>query len=147
MPLAAITTSLKRPGDDVSDVDDATRTSTTPVHKLQRVDSSSGLGTADFSNAVKKKSAGGSSSRTGQACDRCKVNIPICYAIPYHTIPYRTVPYRTTPYRLHAPVVPSSRTMRTCVRIIMLMLCPDPQDTMRRTTRRLLAVPPEQHRV
>ena len=127
MPQPAITTNLKRPGDDASDVDrdDGTGSSTTPVHKLQRVDSSSGLGNGDFSNAVKKKSAG--SSRTGQACDRCKVNTPISYCIPFTSrvcLPHHRV-----------------RIMLTCT------LPPDPQDTMRRSPGRLLAVPPEQHRV
>ncbi|EME46852.1 hypothetical protein DOTSEDRAFT_70721 [Dothistroma septosporum NZE10] len=81
MPSATIAHNLKRLGDDASDLDnDGVASSNTPVHKLQRVDSSSGLATADFSNAVKKKSAG--SSRTGQACDRCKIRKIRCDARP-----------------------------------------------------------------
>ncbi|KAK4628649.1 Transcriptional activator protein acu-15 [Fulvia fulva] len=87
MPSAQLTNNLKRPADDASDVDrdDGTQTqpSTTPVHKLQRIDSSSGIAAADYANpnSIKKKSAG-SSSRTGQACDRCKIRKIRCDARP-----------------------------------------------------------------
>lgn len=136
MPSAQLTNNLKRPADDASDVDrdDGTQTqpSTTPVHKLQRIDSSSGIAAADYANpnSIKKKSAG-SSSRTGQACDRCKVNSPTSCHTPFTRRACLHITSHVTGMRTHTT----------------LTLLPDPQDTMRRTTGWLLAMPPEQHRV
>jgi hypothetical protein len=75
----------------------------------------------EFSKQVRSKLQG--SSRTGQACDRCKV----CIAVDLN------------------PKTPSPTTVVSVN--TNYSSCPGPQDSMRWTSRRMLALPSKQYRM
>lgn len=105
----------KRPGEadldiavlDGSDAASSSTATTTVKCKLPRIDRGDRSGRADFSSVVKSKLQ--SYTRTGQACDRCKVCISIYYVrsiflylrtSPFIYVPDVHSPCRDLPLRL-----------------------------------------------
>jgi hypothetical protein len=93
---------------------------------------------ADFSSSVKKRLA--NSTRTGQACDRCKVRATQAIATT------RSPTRHCTQSQLSSNFLDSRRAGRAFP-IAPLTLSADTQDTMRRQARWVLALRPESHRM